>query len=47
MTRQLGALPTRAAVYTLLRGIDWGEANVVLAPLWDLLGYVPDLVVQR
>lgn len=47
MRRQLGALPTRPAVYSLLRRIDWDEANVVLAPLWERLGYVPALVVQR
>lgn len=47
VTRQLGALPTRSTVYALLRRIDWDEANVVLAPLWERLGYVPDLVVQR
>ena len=47
VTRQLGALPTRPAVYALLRRIDWDEANVVLAPLWERLGYVPELVVQR
>ena len=47
VTRQLGVLPTRPAVYALLRRIDWDEANVVLAPLWKRLGYVPELVVQR
>ncbi len=47
VTRQLGALPTRPAVYALLRRIDWEEANVVLAPLWKRLGYVPELVVER
>ena len=30
--RQLGALPTRPAVYRLLRRINWDQANVILAP---------------
>jgi hypothetical protein len=45
--RKLGALPTRKAVYTLLRRIDWTEANQILAPLWDILGFTPDLIVRR
>jgi hypothetical protein len=45
--KKLGALPTRKAVYTLLRRIDWAKANEILAPLWDSLGYTPDLVVRR
>ncbi len=45
--RKLGALPTRKAVYTLLRRIDWERANEALAPLWERLGYTPDLVVRR
>jgi len=45
--KKLGALPTRKAVYTLLRRIDWAKANAILAPLWDRLGYTPDLVVRR
>lgn len=45
--KTLGALPTRKPVYTLLRRIDWNEANAILAPLWTHLGYTPDLVVQR
>jgi len=45
--RKLGALPTRKAVYTLLRRIDWERANEALAPLWERLGYAPDLVVRR
>ena len=45
--RKLGALPTRKAVYTLLRRIDWAEANAILSPLWLRLGFAPDLVVRR
>ncbi len=45
--KKLGALPTRKVVYGLLRRIDWTEANKTLSPLWDCLGYVPDLVVRR
>lgn len=45
--KKLGALPTRKAVYKLLRKIDWGKANEILAPLWDRLGHTPDLVVRR
>ncbi|MBT4682689.1 MAG: hypothetical protein HOB70_06565 [Chloroflexi bacterium] len=45
--RKLGALPTRKAVYTLLRRIDWTMANKVLAPLWDHLGFTPNLIVRR
>ena len=47
LKRQLGALPTRSAVYNLLRRIDWDQANAILAPLWERLGYTPDLVVKR
>src|SRR3989339_899533 len=42
--KKLGALPTRKAVYSLLRRIDWTQANEVLAPLWDRLGYTPKLI---
>lgn len=42
-----GALPTRKAVYTLPRRIDWSVANKVLAPLWERLGYAPDMIVRR
>lgn len=45
--KKLGALPTRKAVYGLLRRIDWPAANKVLAPLWDRLGYTPHLAVRR
>ena len=45
--RKLGALPTRKAVYTLLRRLDWPKANEILAPLWDILGHTPNLVVRR
>lgn len=45
--KKLGALPTRKAVYTLLRRIDWVEANAILSPLWERLGYTPDLIVKR
>jgi hypothetical protein len=45
--RQLGVLPTRPAVYALLRRIDWDLANVELSPLWKRLGYTPELVVTR
>ena len=44
---ELGALPTRKVVYKLLRRIDWEKANVALAPLWEKLGYTPNLVVRR
>jgi hypothetical protein len=45
--KKLGALPTRKAVYKLLRRINWDEANEILAPLWDRLGNTPDLIVRR
>lgn len=45
--KKLGGLPTRKAVYTLLRRIDWAKTDEILAPLWDRLGYTPDLVVRR
>lgn len=45
--KKLGSLPTRKAVYKLLRRIDWGKANETMAPLWDRLGYTPDLVIRR
>jgi hypothetical protein len=45
--KKLGALPTRKAVYTLLRRINWTKANEVMAPLWSCLGYTPDLIVRR
>jgi hypothetical protein len=45
--KKLGALPTRKAVYTLLRRIDWAKANEALAPLWERLGYTPELIVRR
>lgn len=45
--KTLGALPTRKAVYKLLRRINWAKANEVLAPLWERLGHTPDLVVRR
>ena len=45
--KKLGALPTRKTVYTLLRRVDWATANQILAPLWDILGFTPNLVVQR
>lgn len=45
--KKLGALPTRKAVYTVLRRIDWAKANEILAPIWDCLGYAPDMVVRR
>ncbi len=45
--KKLGALPTRKVVYSLLRRIDWSKANNILAPLWDRLGFTPDLVVRR
>jgi hypothetical protein len=45
--KKLGALPTRKAVYTLLRRIDWEKANEILAPLWERLGYTPNLIVRR
>jgi len=45
--KKLGSLPTRKAVYKLLRRLDWSKANEVLHPLWKRLGYTPDLVVRR
>lgn len=45
--KKLGSLPTRKTVYNLLKRIDWGQANEAMAPLWDRLGYTPDLVVRR
>ncbi len=45
--KRLGGIPTRKAVYTLLRKIDWVEANSILAPLWERLGYTPNLIVKR
>jgi len=45
--KKSGALPTRKAVYTLLRRTDWAKADEILSPLWDRLGYAPDLIVRR
>ncbi len=45
--KKLGALPTRKVVYGLLRRIDWAAANETLAPLWETIGFTPDLVVRR
>lgn len=45
--KRLGGLPTRKPAYTLLRRIDWNEANAILSPLWERLGYTPDLIVRR
>jgi len=45
--KKSGALPTRKAVYKLLRRIDWSETNKIPAPLRERLGYTPDLTVQR
>jgi len=45
--KKLGALPTRKAVYKLLRRIDWAKTNEILAPLWERLGYIPALIVRR
>jgi hypothetical protein len=45
--KKLGGLPTRKAVYTLLRRIDWAKANEIMAPLWARLGYTPELIVRR
>ncbi len=45
--KKLGALPTRKVVYDLLKRIDWTEANATLSPLWERLGFTPDLVVRR
>jgi hypothetical protein len=45
--KKLGALPTRKAVYSLLKRIDWIKANEVLAPLWERLGYAPNMIVRR
>jgi len=45
--RQLGVLPTRPAVYSLLKRIDWDLANVELSVLWKRLGYTPELMVKR
>jgi len=46
-TRSLGALPTRSTVYELLKIIDWQEANIALSSLWKILGYEPNLIVER
>ena len=45
--KQLGSVPTRKTVYTLLRRINWPEANLILSPLWNRLGHTPDLTVKR
>ena len=45
--KKLGALPTRKPVYQLLRRIDWQEANAILSPLWQQLGFTPELIVER
>ncbi len=45
--KKLGALPTRKAVYNLLKKIDWEKSNGILAPLWKRLGHTPDMVVRR
>lgn len=44
---KFGALPTRNAVYKILKRINWQVANVKLAPLWERLGYEPDLTQKR
>src|SRR3989442_14585996 len=44
---RLCALPTRPAVYRLLRRVDWAVAQVALAPLWERLGYAPAWVMTR
>jgi hypothetical protein len=44
---KLGALPTRSTVYGILRHINWSVANAELAPLWQCLGYEPDLTLKR
>jgi hypothetical protein len=44
---KLGALPTRSTVYGILRHINWSVANAKLAPLWQQLGYEPDLTLKR
>ncbi len=45
--RGLGAQPTPPVVYTLLRRIDWPVAQAAMAPLWERLGYIPDLMIHR
>lgn len=45
--RTLGALPTRPVVYKLLRRIDWYEVNRLFSPLWEYLGYSPDLIIRN
>jgi len=45
--RKFGSHPTQQAVYTILRTINWSQANAALSPLWDRLGYAPNLVVRR
>jgi hypothetical protein len=45
--KQLGGLPTRKPVYRLLRRINWDKVNAILSPLWERLGYSPDLIVRR
>jgi hypothetical protein len=42
----IGTLPTRNTVYRLLEKIDWHEANRVLGPLWEVLGYTPDFIMK-
>ena len=27
--------------------MDWDQANVALAPLWEVLGYVPELSLKQ
>ncbi len=43
----LGDLPTQPAVNNLLRRIDWQAAQVVLAPLWDHLGFEQSLIIRK
>ena len=45
--QRLGALPTAQAVYNLLNRIDWEEANIALAPLWEHLGFQSSLLIRQ
>jgi hypothetical protein len=45
--KKSGALPTRKAVYTLLRRTDRAKADKIPAPLWERPGYTPEPVVRR
>lgn len=45
--KTLGHMPCRAAVYKILRQIDWQEAQAKFAPLFKELGFPSDFIISR